>query len=141
MKTAGIVLAITMHAITVHAQTGAGHPEDMRVSAEIFSPYVERTVNDSNLAEGVYWGDTHLHTSYSTDAGMMGNTLGPDEAYRFARGEEVIASHGMRVRLIRPLDFLVIADHAENLGLAPFIDESNPELLKSAWGKTVHDMV
>jgi hypothetical protein len=89
----------------------------------------------------VYWGDTHLHTSYSTDSGMMGNTLGPDVAFRFARGEEVISSHGMRVRLIRPLDFLVVADHAENLGLAPFIAESNPELLKSEWGKAVHDMV
>jgi hypothetical protein len=108
---------------------------------KIYSPYVERTVADSNLAEGVYWGDTHLHTSYSTDAGMFGNTLGPEEAYRFARGEEVLTPHGQRVRLIRPLDFLVVSDHAENLGLAPFIAESNPELLKSEWGRTVHDMV
>jgi hypothetical protein len=123
------------------AQTGAGDPGDIRESEQIFSPYVERTVSDSNFAEGVYWGDTHLHTSYSTDAGMMGNRLGPEEAYRFALGEEVTSSHGMRVRLIRPLDFLVIADHAENLGLAPFIDESNPELLKSEWGRAVHDMV
>ena len=123
------------------AQTGAGHPEDMSEPTKIFSPYVERTVADSNFAEGVYWGDTHLHTSYSTDAGMMGNKLGPEEAYRFARGEEVLTSHGLRVRLIRPLDFLVVADHAENLGLAPFIDESNPELLKSEWGRKVHDMV
>jgi len=72
---------------------------------------------------------------------MMGNKLGPEEAYRFARGEEVVASHGERVRLIRPLDFLVVADHAENLGLAPFIAESNPELLKSEWGRAVHDLV
>jgi hypothetical protein len=117
-----------------YAQSHAGIPEDVQEPARHYSPYVERTAADSNLAEGVYWGDTHLHTSYSTDAGMMGNTLGPEEAYRFA-------SHGMRVRLIRPLDFLVVADHAENLGLAPFIAESNPELLKSEWGKAVHDMV
>jgi hypothetical protein len=50
---------------------------------------------------------------------MMGNTLGPDAAYRFARGEEVIASHGMRVRLIRPLDFLVVADHADSRNGCP----------------------
>jgi hypothetical protein len=56
---------------------------------------------------------------------MLGNTLGPEEAYRFARGEEVISAAGMRVRLIRPLDFLVVADHAENFGLAPMIAESN----------------
>jgi len=108
---------------------------------KIYSPYVARTAADSNLAEGVYWGDTHLHTNYSTDAGMLGNTLGPEEAYRFARGEEVLSAHGQRVRLIRPLDFLVVSDHAENLGLAPFIAESNPEFLKSDWGRKVHDMV
>jgi hypothetical protein len=123
------------------AQSHAGVPEDVLEPVRHYSPYVERKVVDENFAEGVYWGDTHLHTSYSTDAGMMGNTLGPDVAYRFARGEEVISSHGMRVRLIRPLDFLVVADHAENLGLAPFIAESNPELLKTEWGKAVHDMV
>ena len=123
------------------AQHHAGDAQDIREPQKHYSPYVERKAADANFAEGVYWGDTHLHTSYSTDAGMMGNTLGPDVAFRFAKGEEVIASHGMRVRLIRPLDFLVVADHAENLGLAPFIAESNPELLKSEWGKMVHDMV
>ena len=108
---------------------------------KIYSPYVERTQSDANFAEGVYFGDTHVHTSYSVDAGMLGNTLGPEEAYRFALGEEVLSSTGQRVRLIRPLDFLVVADHAENLGLAPMIDESNPDLLAVEWGKTVHDLV
>ena len=123
------------------AQTGAGHPEDMPEPPKIYSPYVERTATDANLAEGVYWGDTHLHTSYSTDSGMLGNTLGPEEAYRFARGEEVRSAAGLRARLIRPLDFLVVADHAENLGLAPMIAESNSELLNNEWGRMIHDMV
>ena len=67
---------------------------------------------------------------------MIGNTLGPEQAYRFAKGEEVVASHGLKVRLIRPLDFLVISDHAENLGLAPMIAESNAELLASEFGNS-----
>ena len=108
---------------------------------KIYSPYVERTQSDANFAEGVYFGDTHVHTSYSADAGMLGNTLGPEEAYRFALGKEVLSSTGQRVRLIRPLDFIVVADHAENLGLAPMIDESNPDLLANEWGKAVHDLV
>ncbi len=123
------------------AQVGVGELKDVREPQKIYSPYVERLATDSNFAEGVYWGDTHLHTSYSTDAGMFGNSLGPEEAFRFARGEEVLTSHGERARLIRPLDFLVVSDHAENLGLAPFINESNPELLKSEWGRMVHDLV
>ena len=86
-----------------------------------YSPYPAK-----NFPNRVYFGDTHLHTSYSTDAGMVGNRLGPEEAYRFARGEEVTSSTGLRARLQRPLDFLVVSDHAENLGLAPMIAESNP---------------
>ncbi|MCI0603336.1 DUF3604 domain-containing protein [bacterium] len=101
-----------------------------------YSPYPEKT-----FPNRVYFGDTHLQTSYSTDAGMVGNTLGPEEAYRFARGEEVIQSHGLRAKLQRPLDFLVIADHAENLGLAPMIAESNPDLLKTEFGRRVLDLV
>ena len=101
-----------------------------------YSPYPAKT-----FPNRVYFGDTHLHTSYSTDAGMVGNSLGPEEAYRFARGEQVTTSTGLPARLQRPLDFLVVADHAENLGLAPQIAASDPELLKSAWGKKVHDLV
>ncbi|MDH3814158.1 MAG: DUF3604 domain-containing protein [Acidobacteriota bacterium] len=126
---------------TAGAQTDVSYPDESLEPEKIYSPYVERTMVDSDFAEGVYWGDTHLHTSYSTDSGMMGNKLDPEKAYRFALGEEVVASHGERVRLIRPLDFLVVADHAENLGLAPFIAESNPELLKSEWGREMHDLV
>jgi len=101
-----------------------------------YSPYPQ-----VDFPNNVYFGDTHLHTSYSADAGMIGNTLGPDEAYRFARGETVTSSTGLEAQLSRPLDFLVIADHSENLGLAPAIAESNPTLLSNEWGKMEHDLV
>ena len=105
-------------------------------SENIYSPYVV-----GKNATRVYWGDTHLHTSVSADAGMVGNTLGPEVAYRFALGHEIETSSGQRARLIRPLDFLVISDHAENLGLAPLIAKSDPELLKTEYGKKLHDLV
>jgi hypothetical protein len=72
---------------------------------------------------------------------MIGNQLGPDEAYRFARGEMVVASNGVRARLQRPLDFLVVADHAENLGLAPMIAEKNPDLMKTDFGREISELV
>ena len=97
-----------------------------------YSPNVGDT-----FPNNVFFGDTHLHTSYSTDAGMVGNTLGPEEAYRIARGETVKASFGEYVKLKRPLDFVVIADHAENLGLAPAISEGNPKLQDSEFGKKI----
>ena len=102
-----------------------------------YSPYPEK-----NFPNRVYFGDTHLHTSYSTDAGMVGNRLGPEEAYRFARGEEVTSSTGLRARLQRPLDFLVVADHAENLGLAPADRRVGPGAAQvTEFGRQVHDLV
>jgi hypothetical protein len=140
MKTLKLSIAIALILPgTLFAQTGTG--TEVAEPQKIYSPYVARTATNATFAEGVYWGDTHLHTSYSTDAGMLGNTLGPEEAYRFARGEEVLSAAGMRTRLIRPLDFLVVSDHAENLGLAPMIAEDNPDLLKNEWGRVVYDMV
>lgn len=127
-------------AVDVRAQEYSGElgidASDVVIGQRRYSPYLYQS-----FPNRVLWGDTHLHTSYSTDAGMIGNFLGPEEAYRFARGEVVRASAGTRARLVRPLDFLVVADHAENLGLAPLIEESNPRLLRNAWGKKVHDLV
>ncbi len=130
------ILAATVFG-NAQAQTAgaadAPGPSDKKVQ---YSPYPAKTFPDR-----VYFGDTHLHTAYSTDAGMIGAVLTPEDAYRFARGEEVKSNHGQPVKLQRPLDFLVVSDHAENLGLAPMIAESNPELLSSAWGRKVHDLV
>ena len=89
-----------------------------------YSPYPEQT-----FPNRVFFGDTHLHTSFSADAGMIGNTLGPEEAYRFARGEKVTSSTGLPAKLGRPLDFLVVADHAEGLGATPAIANSDPIML------------
>ena len=111
-------MAISMMTLAMLSGVVFAQSYDAPEPQKIYSPYVERTQSDANFAEGVYFGDTHVHTSYSADAGMLGTTLGPEEASRFARGEEVLSSTGQRVRLIRPLDFLVVADHAENLGLA-----------------------
>ncbi|WP_136480255.1 DUF3604 domain-containing protein [Cognatitamlana onchidii] len=93
---------------------------------------IKSVVNESDLAAEaaprsdknptqVFWGDTHLHTDLSMDAGAFGNRIGMDEAYRFARGEEVVSSTGLKTKLDRPLDFLVIADHSDGMGLFPAI--------------------
>jgi len=95
-----------------------------------YSPYV-----DQHFPQQVFFGDTHHHSSYSVDSGMIGNTLGPEVSFRFARGEEIVTSTGLRAKLNRPLDFLVIADHAEYLGLADLIVTANPELLATEVGR------
>jgi hypothetical protein len=124
------------------AQDGQTTGSDFAISRDnvpqkepIYSPYVGQSHPDR-----VYWGDSHLHTSYSWDAGLVGNTLGPDEAYRFAKGQQVMASSGQPVKLVRPLDWLVVADHAESLGVAVLIDRSDPAILASDVGRQTHDL-
>jgi hypothetical protein len=101
-----------------------------------YSPAVRDTFPDN-----VYWGDTHLHTFLSGDAYSMGNSVTPDEAYRFARGETVRATGGEDVRLQRPLDFLMVADHAENIGVLPRLVAGDAKLMASPHGEYFADML
>jgi len=119
---------------------GLPAPTDAAASAfpahEHFSPYAGR-----NFPTEVFWGDTHLHTGMSFDAGAFGARLGPEDAYRFARGEELTSSTGIQAKLSRPLDFLVVADHSDNMGFFPRLNSGDPEMLADATGKKWYDMV
>ena len=89
-----------------------------------YSPYAGR-----NFPTRPLWGDTHLHTNLSLDARGAGAILSPEDAYRFARGEEVTSSGGLRVKLGQPLDFLVVADHSDAIGAMNEIVAGNPNLM------------
>jgi len=108
----------------------------IKAQTEEYSPYVNQ-----NFPNRVYWGDTHLHTSNSADAGFLNDKVGPEEAFRFARGETVTSTGGLRVRLQRAYDFLVVSDHAEYLGLTPGLRSSDPTLLENETGRRWHDML
>mgnify|MGYP001157990131 CR=1 FL=1 len=100
-------------------------------------------VANTAYPEKVLWGDTHLHTSNSVDAFGFGTRLDPEAALRFAKGEEVTATTGTKAKLARPLDFLVISDHAEGIGAtkalydAPRMMISDPTLLR--WYDLMHE--
>jgi hypothetical protein len=114
-------------------------PDDILSEAytgKSYSPYAGRQTALMPL-----WGDTHLHTDISMDAGAFGNRLGLDEAYRFARGEEVVTSSGIRARLSRPLDWLVIADHSDNMGFFPDLNSGAPHILSDPTGKDWYDRI
>ncbi|WP_295888604.1 DUF3604 domain-containing protein, partial [uncultured Thiohalocapsa sp.] len=95
-----------------------------------YSPYAHRS-----FPSRVFWGDTHLHTALSMDAGLFGARLGLDDAYRFARGEEVMASSGQPAKLGRPLDWLVIADHSDGMGFITDLAAGKPGIIAHAQGK------
>jgi hypothetical protein len=101
-----------------------------------YSPYAGR-----NFPTRPYFGDTHLHTGYSMDAGAFGARLTPRDAYRFARGEEVVSNTGQPVKLSRPLDFLVVADHSDGMGFFPQLMGGDPELLATPQGRKWYDQI
>ena len=116
------------------AQHDAGMPQIENIESlypgKAYSPYAQRS-----FPSEVYWGETHLHTGLSLDAGLFGNTTGHETAYRLARGEEVTASSGQPVKLSRPLDFLVITDHSDMMGIATDIQRGAPNILAVPKGK------
>jgi hypothetical protein len=101
-----------------------------------YSPYADR-----HFPERVYWGDTHLHTAYSMDAGAFGCRLDPPDAYRFAKGHEVTSSTGQRVRLSRPLDFLVVTDHSDGFGFFSLIFNGDPKIMADPQGRRWNEMI
>jgi len=125
----GFALILLSAAATAQIKTA---PEALSnlYPGKAYSPYAQRAFPSRPL-----WGDTHLHTTFSFDAATFGNRLGLEEAYRFARGEEVIASSGQPARLARPLDWLVIADHSDQMGMIQDIIKGDPEVLKTEQGK------
>ncbi len=112
---AGIVLSLSAASLAAAEQTATDAN---------FSPYAGR-----DYPTRVFFGDTHHHTANSGDAFMNGDRLSPEDAYRFARGEEIVSSSGVPAQLSRPLDFLVISDHAEGLGVMYEVYNGNPAMM------------
>src|SRR3954468_9207658 len=101
-----------------------------------YSPYAGR-----DFPTRPFFGDTHTHTSFSMDAGAFGARLGPADAYRFGKGQEVTASSGQRAKLSRPLDFLVVADHSDNMGFFPDLLAAKPGIMADPTDRRWHDMI
>ncbi len=132
-KTLSLTAAVTVLCVVSAAEPvndqGITREDVAKVVQPQYSPYAGRS-----FPTRVLWGDTHLHTAVSVDAGTI-NRIGQEDAFRFARGEEITTTHGLRAKLSRPLDFLVIADHAEMYGLMPQLLSGDPEVLATPAGK------
>ncbi len=136
-----LCLAIILSPIAQSSEGGGLVTDDSAslsgvVRTEPYSPYAQRSFPNLPL-----WGDTHLHTAVSFDAGSFGARLLPPDAYRFAKGEEVVSSTGQPVRLSRPLDFLVVADHSDNMGFFPNMQAGAPYVMASELGRKWHQMI
>ena len=121
-----VIAGIFVLTAVLSSDAGSAKPE----KSQNYSPYA-----DIGYPTDVYWGETHLHTSISPDAGLVGDRLSPDEAFRLARGEQIMSSTGQPVKLERPYDWIVITDHAEYMGLPQAFEENDPDILKTETGK------
>ncbi len=131
-----VAAMIALPAAAQDAGTATKQSLSAAYTGKVYSPYAHRAFPERPL-----WGDSHLHTALSMDAGLFGNRLPPREAYRLARGEEVVSSTGQSLRLSRPLDWLVVADHSDGMGMVGDIIRGKPELLAyeqaARWGKGI----
>ena len=136
----GTVVVLGLTASALIAGCGRKEPEQAAAPAVTDAAAPAETASAAYPTR-VFFGDTHLHTAMSMDAGAFGNRLGVEDGYRFARGEEVMASSGQKAKLSRPLDFLVVADHSDNMGFFPDLFAEKPELLADPTGKKWSDMI
>ncbi len=140
MKTNVIALAVCGLSIAPLAAQDAGTLDKSKADAAFkkrpYSPYADR-----KFPSRPFFGDTHLHTAFSMDAGAFGCRINPRDAYRFARGEQVMASSGQPAKLSRPLDFLVVADHSDNMGFFPDLFAGKPEMLADPTGRKWYDQI
>jgi hypothetical protein len=144
MKTKQIVALLAIAALALPSLALAQYiiPEEQdyekmlseKYKGKSYSPYAARDFPNELL-----WGDSHLHTGISFDAGTAGCMLMPDDAYRFAKGEEVESSYGIPVRLSRPLNWLAVTDHTDNMGFITDLIAGKPEILATAQGKDWHE--
>jgi hypothetical protein len=132
-----VLLAVTLPALAEDpVYLDPAEAERVVPTKPIYSPWAGHSYPQRPL-----FGDTHLHTSFSMDAGAAGARLDPFDAFRFARGEEVMASSNQSVRLSRPLDFLVVADHSDGFGFFPLLMSGDPTLMGTEKGKKWYDLI
>ncbi len=146
MRRATIAVALGCSLVMVLAlqsSTGqdAGTPDKEKIGTTFpakppYSPYAGR-----NFPTRPFFGDTHTHTSFSMDAGAFGCRLGPRDAYRLGKGEEITSSTGQRVKLSRPLDFIVVSDHSDGFGFFPQLIGGDPGLLATPQGRKWYDEI
>ena len=132
----GGLLALSVMAATAQESPGASRAAGEEQKGVNYSPYAGH-----RFPEQPYWGDEHVHTAWSVDAGMSGATLTPEDAVRFARGEEVVSTSGQPVRLSRPLDWIAVTDHSDALGWLSELRRGNPELMSDPVQKRWRDMM
>lgn len=134
MKRALAILLLATAPVPLIAQEAPPEASASFLKGSPYSPYAERA-----FPERVLFGDTHVHTGLSPDAGGAGTTLMPRDAYRLARGEQVVSNTGQPLKLSRPLDFYMITDHSDGMGAIVDVLAGAPNIMATEEGRYYHE--
>ena len=96
--------------------------------------------NRANPDRNAYFGDLHVHTTYSFDAYAFGTLATPNDAYRFAKGEAIKHPAGFDMQISRPLDFYGVTDHAMFMGVAAAAADTSTNISKYPFAQNVHNL-
>ena len=116
--------AMAMDAVSVDPSAFKGKP---------YSPYANHS-----FPSKVLFGDVHVHSALSADAGGAGTRLMPRDAYRFARGEQLMSNSGLPVRISQPYDFLAITDHTDGMGMIIDVLDGAPNIMAEPYGRELN---
>ncbi|WP_274474783.1 DUF3604 domain-containing protein [Mangrovimonas aestuarii] len=137
MKNLSLLFGVLFLFITLSCKKNTNSSNETVVDQEQPATTSDETIPESNPLKNVYWGETHNHTGNSFDVYLFGTPNStPDTAYRFAKGEEVTSpTTGKTMQISKPLDFLVVADHAELLGSISLMYENTAGISDTKTGK------
>jgi hypothetical protein len=127
--------ALLLPAASLLALAACGDRKDGTAPA----PGAQATVQETEFPERAYFGDTHVHSGWSADAGQDGAVTSPEDAFRFAQGEEVTSNTGQKVKLERPMDWMVITDHSDGMGTINEIQAGNPDMISDPFLKRMYE--
>ena len=131
----GLFLLAFLTVVLIFGFRSREHKSEQQIDA---GEQVGQIQPEPNQLREAYFGDLHLHTSLSFDAYLGGTTVGPEQAYQFARGDSINYLGG-RIRYEHPLDFLAVTDHSEYMGVSNTVEDEdgNNELAKTSLGKKI----
>jgi hypothetical protein len=131
LRNAGLVAALCFSTSAYAAEPGA-------VAQIPASKPAHPSAAEADYPTQVLFGDVHLHTGLSADAGGSGTRLLPSDAYRFARGEQVTSNSGQPVQMNSPYDFLAVTDHTDGMGAIKDILEGAPHIMADPYGRELN---
>ncbi len=115
-----VIVVLLLCACGEQAPPQPAEPADTTATQGSAAADVQRNPN-----RNAYFGDVHVHTRLSVDAYLFGTRTGPDDAYRFAKGEAIPHATGRPLQLVKPLDFQAVTDHGFYLGVIAELAEGS----------------